>query len=62
LGHGTANVRASVLQEFGAQLTGEPNEPRLDLCDTGVHLPGVRLAAPVPGVRRQSGHGSAEAA
>lgn len=39
LGHGTGYVRPSVLLEFGARSTGEPNELRSVTCDAAPHLP-----------------------
>jgi Nucleotidyl transferase AbiEii toxin, Type IV TA system len=41
LGQGTGYVQPSVLLEFGARSTGEPNEPRPVLCDAALHLPEV---------------------
>jgi hypothetical protein len=41
MGQGTGYVRPSVLLEFGARSTGEPNEQRRVLCDAAQHLPDV---------------------
>ena len=39
LGQGTGYVQPSVLLEFGARPTGEPNESRSVLCDAAQHVP-----------------------
>lgn len=52
LGRGTGYVRPSVLLEFGARSTGEPNEPRLVGCDAAPHLPDVRFPDATPRVMR----------
>jgi Nucleotidyl transferase AbiEii toxin, Type IV TA system len=52
LGQGTGYVQPSVLLEFGARSTGEPNEPRSVLCDAALHLPEVSFPEAAPQVMR----------
>lgn len=52
LGHGTGYVRPSVLLEFGARSTGEPNEPRPVTCDAAPHLQGLSFPEAMPQVMR----------
>lgn len=52
LGQGTGYVLPSVLLEFGARSTGEPNEPRQARCDAARYLPEVRFPAAMPQVMR----------
>ena len=52
LGQGTGYVRPSVLLEFGARSTGEPNEQRPVLCDAAPHLPDVSFPGATPQVMR----------
>ena len=52
MGQGTGYVRPSVLLEFGARSTGEPNEQRRVLCDAAQHLPDVSFPAAAPQVMR----------
>ena len=49
---GTGYVRPSVLLEFGARSTGEPNEPRPVACDAAPHLPEVSFPSATPQVMR----------
>ena len=49
---GTGYVRPSVLLEFGARSTGEPNEPRPVACDAALHLPDVSFPSAMPQVMR----------
>lgn len=51
-GEGTGYVRPSVLLEFGARSTGEPNEPRSVACDAALHLPEVSFPSATPQVMR----------
>lgn len=51
-GTGTGYVLPSVLLEFGARSTGEPNEPRQVLCDAAQHLPDVSFPEATPQVMR----------
>ena len=51
-GEGTGYVRPSVLLEFGARSTGEPNEPRPVACDAAPHLPDVSFPSAMPQVMR----------
>jgi hypothetical protein len=52
LGQGTGYVRPSVLLEFGARSTGEPNEPRPATCDAAPHLPELGFPNATPQVMR----------
>ena len=52
LGQGTGYVAPSVLLEFGARSTGEPNEPRPVACDAAPHLPDVSFPVATPQVMR----------
>ena len=52
LGQGTGYVAPSVLLEFGARSTGEPNEPRPVSCDAAPHLRGVSFPEATPQVMR----------
>jgi len=52
LGQGTGYVRPSVLLEFGARSTGEPNELRPVTCDAAPHLPGLAFPESTPQVMR----------
>ncbi|MDP1649570.1 MAG: nucleotidyl transferase AbiEii/AbiGii toxin family protein [Rubrivivax sp.] len=52
LGQGTGYVLPSVLLEFGARSTGEPNEPRPVVCDAAQHLPDVSFPEATPQVMR----------
>lgn len=52
VGEGTGYVLPSVLLEFGARSTGEPNELRPVVCDAAAHLPGVGFPEAVPRVMR----------
>ena len=52
MGQGTGYVRPSVLLEFGARSTGEPNEQRRVKCDAAQHLPEVSFPAAAPQVMR----------
>ena len=52
LGQGTGYVQPSVLLEFGARSTGEPNESRPVVCDAAQHLPGVSFPEATPQVMR----------
>jgi Nucleotidyl transferase AbiEii toxin, Type IV TA system len=49
---GTGYVRPSVLLEFGARSTGEPNELRPVACDAAPHLPDVSFPQATPQVMR----------
>jgi len=49
---GTGYVASSVLLEFGARSTGEPNESRPVLCDAAAHLPDVSFPEATPQVMR----------
>ena len=51
-GEGTGYVRPSVLLEFGARSTGEPNELRTVACDAARHLPDVSFPSATPQVMR----------
>lgn len=51
-GEGTGYVRPSVLLEFGARSTGEPNEPRPVACDAAPDLPDVSFPEAAPQVMR----------
>ena len=51
-GEGTGYVRPSVLLEFGARSTGEPNELRPVACDAAPHLPDIRFPSATPQVMR----------
>jgi Nucleotidyl transferase AbiEii toxin, Type IV TA system len=51
-GEGTGYVRPSVLLEFGARSTGEPNELRPVACDAAPHLPDVNFPSATPQVMR----------
>ncbi|MES2992481.1 MAG: nucleotidyl transferase AbiEii/AbiGii toxin family protein [Pseudomonadota bacterium] len=51
-GQGTGYVRPSVLLEFGARSTGEPNELRPVTCDAAPHLPDVSFPSATPQVMR----------
>jgi len=51
-GEGTGYVRPSVLLEFGARSTGEPNELRPVACDAAPHLPDVSFPSAAPQVMR----------
>ena len=52
LAQGTGYVLPTVLLEFGARSTGEPNEPRPILCDAAPHLPDVSFPESTPQVMR----------
>ena len=52
LSQGTGYVRPSVLLEFGARSTGEPNEPRPVTCDAAPHLPELDFPEATPQVMR----------
>jgi hypothetical protein len=52
LGQGTGYVRPSVLLEFGARSTGEPNEPKPVVCDAAAHLPDLSFPKATPQVMR----------
>lgn len=52
LGQGTGYVRPSVLLEFGARSTGEPNEPRPVFCDAAAHLRDLSFPQATPQVMR----------
>jgi len=52
LGQGTGYVQPSVLLEFGARSTGEPNESRSVLCDAAQHVPDVSFPDATPQVMR----------
>lgn len=52
LGQGTGYVRPSVLLEFGARSTGEPNEPKPVVCDATAHLNDVSFPKATPHVMR----------
>lgn len=52
LGQGTGYVQPTVLLEFGARSTGEPNEPRPVVCDAARHLPEVGFPEATPQVMR----------
>lgn len=52
LGQGTGYVRPSVLLEFGARSTGEPNEPKPVVCDAAAHLNDVSFPKATPQVMR----------
>lgn len=52
LGQGTGYVAPSVLLEFGARSTGEPNEPRPVACDAAPHLPELSFPKATPQVMR----------
>lgn len=43
LATGTGYVAPTVMLEFGARSTGEPNEPRAIRCDAALYLPGVEF-------------------
>jgi hypothetical protein len=49
---GTGYVQPSVLLEFGARSTGEPNELRPVECDAASHLPDVSFPSATPQVMR----------
>lgn len=49
---GTGYVRPSVLLEFGARSTGEPNGPRAVLCDAAPHLQELDFPEATPRVMR----------
>jgi len=51
-GQGTGYVQPSVLLEFGARSTGEPNEPRPVLCDAASHLQELGFPKATPQVMR----------
>jgi hypothetical protein len=51
-GEGTGYVRPSVLLEFGARSTGEPNELRPVACDAAPHLPDVSFPSATSQVMR----------
>lgn len=51
-GQGTGYVQPSVLLEFGARSTGEPNEPRPVLCDAAPHLQELGFPEATPQVMR----------
>jgi hypothetical protein len=51
-GEGTGYVQPSVLLEFGARSTGEPNEPRPVHCDAASHVPDVAFPHATPQVMR----------
>lgn len=51
-GQGTGYVAPSVLLEFGARSTGEPNEPRPVACDAAPHLPELGFPEATPQVMR----------
>lgn len=51
-GEGTGYVRPSVLLEFGARSTGEPNELRPVACDAAPHLPDVSFPSATSHVMR----------
>lgn len=52
LSKGTGYVAPSVLLEFGARSTGEPNEPRAVACDAALYLPNVSFPSATPQVMR----------
>lgn len=52
LGQGSGYVQPSVLLEFGARSTGEPNESKRVLCDAATHLPEVSFPASTTQVMR----------
>ncbi|HMN77194.1 MAG TPA: nucleotidyl transferase AbiEii/AbiGii toxin family protein [Burkholderiaceae bacterium] len=52
LGQGTGYVRPSVLLEFGARSTGEPNEPKPVVCDAAAHLQDLSFPTATPQVMR----------
>lgn len=52
LATGTGYVASSVMLEFGARSTGEPNEPRAIRCDAATHLLGVEFPTATPQVMR----------
>lgn len=51
-GEGTGYVRPSVMLEFGARSTGEPNESRQVLCDAAPHLQELSFPQATPQVMR----------
>ena len=51
-GQGTGYVQPSVLLEFGARSTGEPNEPLAVRCDAALHLPELDFPEATPQVMR----------
>lgn len=52
LSQGTGYVRPSVLLEFGARSTGEPNEPKPVVCDAAAHLQELSFPTATPQVMR----------
>lgn len=52
LGQGTGYARPSVLLEFGARSTGEPNEPKRVVCDAAAHLQELSFPTATPQVMR----------
>ena len=52
LAKGTGYVTASVMLEFGARSTGDPNEIRQVVCDAAPHLPSLQFPAAAPRVMR----------
>ena len=52
LATGTGYVSASVMLEFGARSTGEPNEIRQVACDAAPHLPSLQFPTAAPRVMR----------